>query len=85
MNDSNSEGRPGSRVLVVDDDAQMRRLLSVVLSGEGFACDVAGDLAEARARLADFDPDLVLLDVRCPGSPGSPWPASSERVPTARR
>jgi putative two-component system response regulator len=63
-------GRPGGRVLVVDDDAQMRRLLTTVMGGEGFACDTASGLAEARARLADFDPDVVLLDVQLPGESG---------------
>jgi putative two-component system response regulator len=56
--------------LVVDDDPQMRRLLAALLSGQGFACEVAGDVAEARTRLLTSAPELVLLDVRMPGESG---------------
>jgi putative two-component system response regulator len=56
--------------LVVDDDPQMRRLLTGLLKGQGFACEVAGDVAEARSRLETFTPELVLLDVRMPGESG---------------
>jgi putative two-component system response regulator len=64
------DGGASGRILVVDDDPQMRRLLSTLMSAEGFTCDVAGGLAEARARLLEFDADLVLLDVRLPGESG---------------
>jgi putative two-component system response regulator len=58
------------RLLVVDDDPQLRRLLATLMTVEGFTCDVAGTLAEARTRLADFEPDIVLLDVQLPGESG---------------
>jgi putative two-component system response regulator len=56
--------------LVVDDDAQMRRLLTSLLQAEGFTCEVAGDVAEARVRLETFTPAVVVLDVRMPGESG---------------
>jgi putative two-component system response regulator len=56
--------------LVVDDDPQMRRLLTTLLQAQGFTCEVAGNVAEARVRLETFTPELVLLDVRMPGESG---------------
>jgi putative two-component system response regulator len=56
--------------LVVDDDPQMRRLLTGLLKALGFTCEVAGDVAEARLLLLTFTPELVLLDVRMPGESG---------------
>jgi putative two-component system response regulator len=56
--------------LVVDDDPQMRRLLAALLKAQGFTCEVAGDVAEARERLETFAPEIVVLDVRMPGESG---------------
>ncbi len=58
------------RVLVVDDDEQIRSLLRRVLSVEGFEVDLAGDAASAAAARAANPPDLVLLDVLLPGQDG---------------
>src|SRR3954447_14518567 len=58
------------RVLVVDDDAVVRRLLVAMMTREGFACETAGTLAHARAQLTAFDPELVLLDVNLAGESG---------------
>jgi putative two-component system response regulator len=61
---------PTATALVVDDDPQMRRLLTGLLQAEGFTCEVAGDVAEARVRLETFSPQVVMLDVRMPGESG---------------
>ena len=58
------------RVLVVDDDAVVRRLVVAMMTREGFTCAVAGTLDEARAEAASFDPDVVLLDVNLAGESG---------------
>jgi CheY-like chemotaxis protein len=58
------------RVLVVDDEAMMRDLLSGLLEMEGYAVEVA---AEGRSALAAIDahaPDAVLLDLNMPGVSG---------------
>src|SRR6266478_6049070 len=57
-------------LLVVDDDARLRDLLRRFLSENGFRVTVAGDAAEARANLASFAFDLVVLDVMMPGDSG---------------
>jgi two-component system, OmpR family, response regulator MprA len=57
-------------VLVVDDDAPVRRMLARSLAAEGYAVTVAADGGEALAA-AERDPfDLVVLDVRMPGMDG---------------
>ncbi|WP_374440746.1 response regulator [Stella sp.] len=57
-------------VLVVDDDQRLRDLLRRYLAENGFRVTVAGDAAEARARLAAIDFDLLVLDVMMPGESG---------------
>lgn len=57
-------------LLVVDDDARLRGLLRRYLTEQGFRVTAAGDAAEARARLAAFAFDLLVLDVMMPGESG---------------
>jgi UDP-3-O-[3-hydroxymyristoyl] N-acetylglucosamine deacetylase len=54
------------RILVVDDEEQIRASLRGVLSDEGFAVLEAGDGRRARELLATAVPDLVILDVWLP-------------------
>ena len=59
-----------NQVLVVDDEADIRALISEILSEEGYGVTVAGNAAEARsAREADRF-DLVLLDIWMPDTDG---------------
>ncbi|MBO9709070.1 MAG: response regulator [Caulobacter sp.] len=57
---------PTARVLVADDNAANRELVSVILEAAGCAVDVAADGAQAVAAVAAGDYDLVLMDVRMP-------------------
>jgi two-component system, OmpR family, phosphate regulon response regulator OmpR len=57
-------------LLVVDDDARIRDLLSRYLLASGFRVTTAGDAAEARQKLAAFHFDLLILDVMMPGEDG---------------
>jgi two-component system, OmpR family, phosphate regulon response regulator OmpR len=57
-------------LLVVDDDARLRRLLQRYLSDNGFRVTLAADAAEARASLTSFAFDLIVLDVMMPGETG---------------
>ena len=49
-------------LLVVDDDARLRELLRRFLTGEGFRVTTAVDAAEARAKLASFAFDLLIVE-----------------------
>ena len=57
-------GRP--RVLVADDDPQMRRLIRTVLEREGYDVHEAADGLDALDALDKGTPDLVLLDMGMP-------------------
>jgi two-component system phosphate regulon response regulator OmpR len=57
-------------LLVVDDDGRLRDLLRRYLSENGFRVTVAADAKEARANLASFAFDLIVLDVMMPGESG---------------
>ena len=59
-----------SRVLIVDDQADIRRLCRVALGAEGLVCDEAGTGPDAVALAAMHPYDLVLLDVDLPGFSG---------------
>jgi len=54
------------RILVVDDDPQITRVLSTVLTGEGYSVKTAADALTARAIVVDWKPDLVLTDLCMP-------------------
>lgn len=58
------------RVLVVDDDAPVRRMLSRSLTAEGFDVRAAADGGAALAEAERSAPDLVVLDVSMPGLDG---------------
>jgi class 3 adenylate cyclase len=61
---------PSFRVLVVDDDPDMQRLLALMIRAEGMQADTADDGDAALARAAATPPDLILLDVMLPGIDG---------------
>jgi len=54
------------RILVVDDDDDLRAFVTEALSGEGYAVIEAANGAEALAAVHAEPPDLILLDVRMP-------------------
>jgi DNA-binding response OmpR family regulator len=57
-------------VLIVDDEAKLRRLVREYLVRDGFTVLEAGTGGRALELLAAEDPDLVLLDLRLPDLPG---------------
>ena len=57
-------------ILVVDDDARLRPLLSRFLAEQGFRVSTAEHAAEARDKLRFLQPDLLVLDVMMPGEDG---------------
>ncbi|MEN8182871.1 MAG: response regulator [Myxococcota bacterium] len=66
------ERRPRSpaRVLLVDDDPDLRRLLAGTLESEGIAVSKAADGEDALRQARQEPPSLILLDARLPGLPG---------------
>ena len=71
-----------ARILVVDDESEIRGLLKEILADEGYEVDIAADAAEARQRRSQHDPDLILLDIWMPDTDGitllKEWAASGQ-------
>jgi DNA-binding response OmpR family regulator len=58
------------RVIVVDDEPDLREMIATYLNKYGFVVDAAGDGRELDAHLADDPADLLILDVNMPGEDG---------------
>lgn len=58
------------RILVVDDEPQIRRIMRTTLTGAGYEVDDAKTGEEAIEKLRDYHPDLILLDMNMPGMGG---------------
>ncbi len=59
-----------ARVLVADDDPDLRQLLRLILQRDGYEVIEAADGEQALARAVDSAPSLILLDVMMPGTDG---------------
>jgi two-component system nitrogen regulation response regulator NtrX len=59
-----------ARILVVDDEANIRELLQEILSEEGYDVTTAADANEARAARRQHSYDLTLLDIWMPDTDG---------------
>lgn len=60
-----------SRILVVDDEENVRITTAAILEQEGYEVDTASDGQEALTKIRTGDPDLVLTDLRMEGMDGS--------------
>jgi two-component system response regulator MprA len=68
--DEASAGAPSERVLVVDDDPPLRRMLQRTLLAEGFQVTLAADGGAALSAAEQVAPDVIVLDVAMPGLDG---------------
>ncbi|HTR45726.1 MAG TPA: sigma-54 dependent transcriptional regulator [Thermodesulfovibrionales bacterium] len=62
--------RHKSRILVVDDEKNLREVLRILLEGEGYQVDLAGDGTEGLALLNRDIFDLIITDIKMPGADG---------------
>jgi len=58
------------RILVVDDEPQIRRIMRTTLTTAGYEVEDAKTGEESLEKLRDFRPDLILLDINMPGMGG---------------
>jgi two-component system, OmpR family, KDP operon response regulator KdpE len=63
-------GTSGHRVLVVEDEVQMRRFLKAALTTHGYRCVDVGSGEEGLRQATAYNPDLVLLDLGLPDVDG---------------
>ena len=54
------------RILIIDDDPILREIAVEILTGAGFECAIAEDGAAGLRQVAEFRPDLVMLDMVMP-------------------
>lgn len=78
-------GEDGRRILIVDDDPGIRRMLTLSLEKHGYRTSEAGDGSEALEAMRREETDLVLLDLMMPKVTG--WEVLTERAasPELRR
>ncbi len=62
-----------SRVLMIEDDEQLTKLVRSMLKKEGFAVEIARTLQEADELLDEFTPRAIILDVSLPDGNGLEW------------
>ena len=62
---------PRERILFVDDEEAIRKLLYQKLSSEGYLCQEAGTADEALHKMRSNPPALVILDIKMPGKSGT--------------
>ena len=53
--------------MIVDDEPDIREMINLILSKNGYETDMANDGNEFLEKVDSFDPDLVTLDVMMPG------------------
>ena len=61
---------PMKKILVVDDEENIRLLYQEELEEEGYTVDVATNGQEALDKMKTFKPDLITLDIKMPGMDG---------------
>jgi len=59
-----------TRILVVDDEPDVREMLSLALAQAGYEVDEAADGFAALAKVSRYRPDVVVTDLRMPGMTG---------------
>jgi DNA-binding response OmpR family regulator len=64
--DDTQQPARGRRVLVVDDDPSIRKMVTTALQRHGFTVDTAGDGVEALAKLEEGAYELLVLDLMMP-------------------
>jgi CheY-like chemotaxis protein len=75
---------PQRLLLVVDDDAAMRLLLTELFNSNGYAVVLAENGEEALKQLLDYSPDLVVLDLQMPVMDGWRFRAEQRRLSNVR-
>jgi two-component system phosphate regulon response regulator OmpR len=70
MNALAADAAPPRRVLVVDDDPELRRLLQAYLAGHRYEVIALPDAADVARRIERHRPDVLVLDVMLPGEDG---------------
>ena len=60
----------GNKVLIIDDDEKLQRLLREYLGGNGFPVRTLSDGSEVLQTIRSESPDIIILDIMLPGKDG---------------
>lgn len=71
-------------ILVVEDEAPIREMLKFALERADYRVTQAGTASEARLRIAENQPDLILMDWMMPGASGIEFSRELKNSPTTR-
>ncbi|MEQ1557605.1 MAG: phosphate regulon transcriptional regulator PhoB [Methyloglobulus sp.] len=71
-------------ILIVEDEAAIRGMLTIVLEQAGFSPLTAADVDSAQKNLVEDSPDLILLDWMLPGISGVEWARRLKKDPSYR-
>ncbi|MCG8380155.1 MAG: phosphate regulon transcriptional regulator PhoB [Proteobacteria bacterium] len=72
------------KILIVEDEEAIRDMLGYALMKEGFNCDEAADVEQARNTIESSRPNLILLDWMLPGMSGIDYARRLRNVPETR-
>jgi len=70
MYQHNGKKEMGKRILIIEDEERMRRLLELVLAEQGYSVKTAADGMEGMVLWQMMKPDVVLTDLKMPGADG---------------
>ena len=68
----------GAHVLIVDDEAQIRRFLRISLEANGYHVNETNTGMDAITKSAQLRPDLIILDLGLPDMDGSATPTATK-------
>ncbi|GAB4171608.1 MAG: response regulator [Calditrichia bacterium] len=72
------------KILIVEDEVPQQLLYKAELEDEGYRVETAGTADEARKKISDFKPDIVIVDIQIPGQTGLEWMSEvleNEKIP----
>lgn len=72
------------KILLVDDEPQIIRILRTSLSSQGYSLSVAANGIEGMVAVRDWQPDLVIADISMPKMGGSNFAGNFERYPRSQ-
>ncbi|MFD2969764.1 response regulator transcription factor [Sphingobacterium bambusae] len=58
------------KILIVEDEPELRKVMSAFLAGEHYVVETAADYASGLSKIANYSYDCILLDVMLPGGSG---------------
>ena len=71
------------RILVVEDEKDVREMLKFVLESEGHEVSIADSGVEGLAKFGSFRPDVALVDIGLPGMDGYEVARQARSLPAA--